>query len=42
MSKSIAFLLPKEKPFAVGGYKVGFEYANRLADEGYEVFLVYA
>ena len=42
MSKSIAFLLPKEKPFAVGGYKVVFEYANRLADEGYEVFLVYA
>lgn len=42
MSKSIAFLLPKEKPFAVGGYKVVFEYANRLADDGYEVFLVFA
>ena len=42
MSKSIAYLLPKEKPFAVGGYKVVFEYANRLSDEGYEVFLVFA
>lgn len=39
---SIAFLLPKEKSFAVGGYKIVFEYANRLAEDGYEVYLVYA
>lgn len=42
MKKSIAFLLPKEKPYAVGGYKVALEYANRLVADGYEVYLVYA
>lgn len=40
--KSIAFLLPKEKPYAVGGYKVVLEYANRLAADGFNVFLVYS
>ncbi len=40
--KSIAFLLPKEKPYAVGGYKVVLEYANRLAADGFKVYLVYS
>lgn len=39
---SIAFILPKEKPYAVGGYKVIFEYANRLVNDGYKVYILYA
>lgn len=40
-SKKILFLLPEyyEKP--IGGYKVVFEYANRLSSSGYEVSIVY-
>lgn len=38
----IAFLLPTTCKIPVGGYKVVFEYANRLARDGYEVSIVYA
>ena len=38
----IAFLLPSTSKIPVGGYKVVFEYANRLAHDGYEVMVVYA
>lgn len=41
MNKHIVFLLPEyyEKP--IGGYKVVFEYSNRLVADGYAVTLVY-
>ncbi|WP_296150845.1 hypothetical protein, partial [uncultured Flavobacterium sp.] len=37
----ITFLLtgPAEKP--IGGYKVIYEYANRLANDGYDVTILY-
>lgn len=40
--KSIAFLFPGFVFSPVGGFKVPLEYANRLAEDGYEVHVVYA
>lgn len=40
-SKHIAFLLPDDGRTPYGGYKIVFEYANRLAADGYRVTLVY-
>ena len=39
---TISFLLPGPSIYPAGGYKVIFEYANRLAQEGYKVNVVYA
>ena len=39
---SIAFLLPASTKLPAGGYKVIFDYANRLADRGFDVHIVYA
>lgn len=33
----IVFLLPEVARLPMGGFKVAFEYANRMADDGYEV-----
>jgi len=40
--QSIMFLLPGFSSYPVGGYKIIFEYANRLAQEGYLVKVAYA
>lgn len=40
--KRIVFLLPKPSLTPAGGYKVAFEYANMLANDGYSVSIVYA
>lgn len=37
----INFLLPVVKQEPVGGYKVIYEYANRLANDGHEVCIIY-
>lgn len=39
--KSISFLLPSVNRNPVGGYKVVYEYANRLVGDGYDVHIVY-
>lgn len=39
---SITFLMPPFQYSPVGGFKVALEYANRLAEDGYEVHVVYA
>lgn len=39
--KSITFLLPGHGRNPIGGYKVVYEYANRLAADNYEVHIVY-
>lgn len=42
MSKSIAFLLPGIGGIGpVGGYKVVYEYANMLVNDGYNVIIIY-
>ena len=41
MDKKIAFLLPGRDVTPCGGYKIVYEYANRFAESGYEVTLVY-
>lgn len=40
--KSVVFLLPCSASVPVGGFKVVYEYANRLAGDGFLVHLVYA
>lgn len=40
-SPSITFLLPGSGRGAVGGFKVVYEYANRLVEAGYDVTVVY-
>ena len=42
MPKSIDFLFPHPAAGPTGGYKVVYEYANRLAEEGYHVGIVYS
>jgi glycosyltransferase involved in cell wall biosynthesis len=37
----IAFVLPRVSPAPVGGFKVVYEYANRLAGRGHEVTVVH-
>lgn len=39
--KRIIFLLPGHGKGPVGGYKVVYEYANRLVDNGYNVDIIY-
>jgi len=39
--KSITFVLPKRNPTPVGGFKVVYEYANRFAEIGYDVNLIF-
>lgn len=41
MTKSINFLLPSGSLRPIGGFKVVFEYANRLIADGYNVNIVY-
>ena len=36
----ICFVLPEFSRTAIGGYKMVYEYANRLQDMGYEVAIV--
>ena len=40
--KSITFLLPSVAYTPIGGYKVVYEYANRLVNDGYDVRVVYS
>lgn len=42
MSTSIFFLLPGSGKKPAGGYKVVYEYANRLVQDGYDVSIAYA
>ena len=42
MKRSITFLLPCRNPTPVGGFKIIYEYANRLANDGFNVNLVYS
>jgi glycosyltransferase involved in cell wall biosynthesis len=42
MKRSITFLLPCRNPTPVGGFKIIYEYANRLANDGFDVNLVYS
>lgn len=42
MSKTITFIFPHPAAEPVGGYKVVFEYANRLAADGHKVNIVYS
>lgn len=37
----ICFVLPKFSRLPIGGYKIVFEYANRLDAEGHKVFIVF-
>lgn len=39
--KSICFILPGYSSYAIGGYKIVYEYANRFVDFGYDVSIVY-
>lgn len=41
MNKKVCFLLPKERDFPVGGYKVVYRYANMLIEEGFDVSIIY-
>lgn len=40
--KSVTFILPSSGDKPTGGYKVAYEYANRLVGDGYKVNIVYA
>lgn len=40
--KCVCFILPHKADGPTGGYKVVYEYANRLAAEGFEVNIVYS
>ena len=42
MTKRIVFLFPHPTAGPTGGYKVVYEYANRLAADGYQVGIVYS
>lgn len=42
MNKTISFIFPSPSSAPAGGYKVAYEYANRLAAEGYKVNIVYS
>lgn len=39
--KSVTFLMPGRARVPIGGYKVVGEYANRLADDGFDVHIIY-
>lgn len=40
--KSICFVLPGYSYRAIGGYKIAYEYANRLSGKGYKVSVYYS
>ena len=40
--KRVVFLFPRPTAGPTGGYKVVYEYANRLANDGYGVHIVYS
>lgn len=42
MSPTITFLFPHPTAGPTGGYKVVYEYANRLANDGHQVHIVYS
>lgn len=42
MALRITFVLPGKRPAPVGGFKVVYEYANRLAERGFQVTIVHA
>lgn len=35
------FVLPKVSRYPVGGYKMVYEYANRLLNKGYEIYIIF-
>ena len=37
----ITFILPRTGEEPIGGFKVVYEYANRLAKDGYHINIVY-
>ena len=39
--KIITFILPRTGETPIGGFKVVYEYANRLVEDGYTVNIVY-
>jgi glycosyltransferase involved in cell wall biosynthesis len=41
MKKKLYFLLPSKCTKPVGGYKVVYEYANRLSEDNYDVTIIY-
>ena len=41
MKPKITFVLPGYSKAPVGGYKIVFEYANQLADDGYNICILY-
>lgn len=41
MKKKITFLLPGIANRPIGGYKVVYEYANRLVNDGFAVNIIY-
>ena len=42
MSNTISFIFPQPSNNPAGGYKVVYEYANRLVDDGHKVNIIYA
>ena len=42
MTKRIVFLFPHPTAGPTGGYKVVYEYANRLVTDGYDIHIVYS
>ena len=38
---NITFVLPKVSRYPVGGYKMTFEYANRLKERGHDISIVF-
>lgn len=42
MAQAITFILPDTRRAPAGGYKVVYEYANRLAERGYRVTVIHA
>lgn len=41
MKEIVTFILPRTGEIPIGGFKVVYEYANRLVDDGYGVNIVY-
>lgn len=41
MNKTVTFIMPRTGENPIGGFKVVYEYANRLATNGYKVNIIY-
>ena len=39
--KKICFVLPRYVRHPIGGYKIVYEYANRLVKDNYQVYILY-